>query len=199
MNELQKKRMRSSFKYTWPFYILGAIIAVICLNIAFSLTHKVPDYKSLTLFVTGEVNEPKKLRKDMLEKFQDKELKTFSCISAKESDGNFSQKLTIAGYSSADLFILTESKLNKLIVSDFALELKDELISSYYQGYTLYSKDDVKYGIKINKEIVKDYMTLPEEDCYLVFNGKSVNTGEYSPKQIKEHDMALSLVKDWGM
>ena len=54
-------------------------------------------------------------------------------------------------------------------------------------------------GIKINKEKVSDYMTLPEEDCYMVLNAKSANTGDYSIKPVSEHDMALTLVKDWGM
>ena len=198
MNALKKQRTKSILRYTWPFYLVSAVLVAILLNIIFRIAHPVPDYKTLTLFVTGETINPGKLRRELLEEFKEKELKTVSCISSKPDAGDFNHKLTIAGYSSADIFILTETKLNNIIVSDFALPLEDELLN-LYSGYSVYTKDDVKYGIKLNKEVVKEYFTLPEEDCYLVFNGKSVNTGKYSSTSIEEHDNALTLVKNWGI
>lgn len=199
MNALQKQRMVAVLKYTWPFYILSTVIIAILLTFLFGITHRVPNYKTLTLFVSGEVTDIKKLEDDMMNKFADKELKSFSCISAKPEDAGYNTKLTITGYNGADVLIVPESKLEKLVVSAFALELSDELITSYYQGYTLFNQDDVNYGIKLDKEKVKDYMEVPNETCYLVLNGKSVNTGEYSTSHIKEHDNALVVVKDWGM
>ena len=198
MNALKKARIKATLRYTWPFYIVSAVILTLLINFLFKVAHPVPEYKTLTVFVTGESLNSTKLRKDLLAEFKEKELKTVSIISSKPDSGDFNHKLTIAGYSSADLFILTETKLNNIIVSDFALALNEELLS-LYQGYGVYTKDDVKYGIKLNKEVVKEYFTLPEEDCYLVFNGKSVNTGKYSPDAISEHDNALTLVKNWGM
>ena len=198
MNALKKARIKATLRYTWPFYIVSAVILTLLINFLFKVAHPVPEYKTLTVFVTGESLNSTKLRKDLLAEFKEKELKTVSIISSKPDSGDFNHKLTIAGYSSADIFILTETKLNNIIVSDFALALNEEL-QSLYQGYTTYTKDDVKYGIKLNKGVVKEYFTLPEEDCYLVFNGKSVNTGKYSPDAISEHDNALTLVKNWGM
>ncbi len=198
MNSLKKARIKATLRYTWPFYIVSAVILTLLINFLFKVAHPVPEYKTLTLFVTGETINPAKLRRELLSEFKEKELKTVSCISSKPDSADFNHKLTIAGYSSADLFILTETKLNNIIVSDFALALNEELLS-LYQGYATYTKDDVKYGIKLNKEVVKEYFTLPDEDCYLVFNGKSVNTGKYSPDNIEDHDNALTLVKNWGM
>ena len=198
MTALKKQRIVSVLKYTWPFYIVSAVLVVVLLGVLFGIAHPVPDYKTLTLFVTGEAVNPAKLREDLLSEFKEKELKTVSCISSKPDSGDFNHKLTIAGYASADVFILTETKLNSITVSDFALELEDELLN-LYQGYSVFAKDDVKYGIKLNKEVVKEYFSLPEEDCYLVFNGKSVNTGKYSTTSITEHDNALTLVKNWGI
>ena len=198
MNALKKARIKATLRYTWPFYIVSAVILTLLINFLFKVAHPVPEYKTLTVFVTGESLNSTKLRKDLLAEFKEKDLKTVSIISSKPDSGDFNHKLTIAGYSSADIFILTETKLNNIIVSDFALALNEELLS-LYQGYATYTKDDVKYGIKLNKEVVKEYFTLPEEDCYLVFNGKSVNTGKCSPDNIEEHDNALTLVKNWGM
>ena len=79
------------------------------------------------------------------------------------------------------------------------IDLKEELINAYYQGYTFYEQENVKYGIKLNKEAVKDYMSLPNEDCFMVLNAKSETIGEYSSSQIKERDLSLQIVKDWGM
>ena len=199
MNELRKKRVISVLKYTWPFYILSTVIIAILLNFIFGVTHRTPEYQTLTLFVSGEVTNPKQLEGDMLNKYQNKELKTFSYIDALPEDSGYNTKLTINGYNSADVLIIPITKLEKLVVSAFALDMSEKLISSYYQGYTLFAQDEVNYGVKLDKEKVKDYMTLPNEDCYMVLNGKSVNTGEYSSSQIKEHDNALTLVRDWGM
>ena len=198
MTALKRERIKSVLKYTWPFYIVSAVLTAILLSFIFKIAHPVPEHKTLTLFVTGEAINPAKLREDLLTEFKEKELKTVSCISSKPDSGDFNHKLTIAGYSSADVLILTETKLNNIVVSDFALPLEDELLN-LYQGYSLYTKDDVKYGIKLNKEVVKEYFILPNEDCYLVFNGKSVNTGKYSITSIAEHDNALTLVKNWGI
>ena len=199
MNALQKQRMVTVLKYTWPFYVLSVVLVAILLTFLFGIAHRVPGYKTLTLFVSGEVTDSKKLEDDMMNRFSDKELKVFSCISANPEDSGYNTKLTINGYNGADVLIIPESKLEKLVVSAFALELSNELITNYYQGYTLFNQEDVNYGIKIDKEKVIGYMTLPNEDCYMVLNGKSVNTGEYSTSQIKEHDNALVVVQEWGM
>ena len=199
MNALKKRRVASVMKYTWPFYILSAVIVGVLLSVIFGITHRVPAYKTLTIFVSGEVTNPKQLEGDMLDKYQNKELKTLSYIDALPEDSGYNTKLTINGYNSADVLIIPITKLEKLVVSAFALDMSEKLISSYYQGYTLFAQDEVNYGVKLDKEKVKDYMTLPNEDCYMVLNGKSVNTGEYSSSQIKEHDNALTLVRDWGM
>ena len=200
MNAVEKKKIITALKYTWPFYLISAIAIPLIMNVVFGVTHKVPGYKSLTIFVSGEVTDTNKLRNDMLETYKEKELKTFSCISAKPTDSTYDTKLSVPGYNTSDILIMPASKLNSVKVSAFALNLSDELINSYYAGYSLFAQEEVNYGIKIDKEKVKEYMTLPDEECYLILNGKSVNLGEYSIKQpVKEHDTALNVVKDWGM
>ena len=199
MTSLKKARIATVMKYTWPLYIIFAVIVGILLNFIFGVVHKLPAYKQLTLFISGEVTDSKKLETDLLDKFQDKEIKRVTTISAKLSDGNYNTKLTIAGYSSADILIIPISKLENLEISGVGLDLTDEVIASYYSSNTIYIQDEMGYGIKLNKEMVKEYMTLPEEDCYMVLNGGSENLGQYSRSQIKEHDMALLLAKDWGM
>ncbi len=199
MNALKKTRIKTVMKYTWPFYLISGVLIVVLLNIIFGIVHKIPAYKSLTIFVSGEVTDSKALKNDLLEAYKDKDLKNISTISAKVSDNQYNTKLTIPGYNSADILILPLSKIENLDASYFALDLKDELITSFYSGYTFYSQKEVNYGIKINKEIVKSYMALPNEDCYMFLNGGSENLGEYSNKPNKEHDLALHLVKRWGM
>ena len=199
MTTLKKQRVVTVIKYTWPLYIISVLLVIILMNFLFGVIHRTPDYKTLTLFISGEVTNDKRLKEDLLTKFQDQELKSVSTISAKVSDGNYSQKLTVTGYNGADILIIPTSKLDKLDVASFGLELSNEVITSFYQDNTFYKKDDVNYGIKLDKEKVKDYMSLPEEDCYMILNGKSENIGEYGPNQIKEHNNALILAKDWGM
>ena len=199
MTSLKKQRIKTVMKYTWPVYIISAIIVGLLLNFIFGITHRTPVYKTLTLFVSGEVEDSNKLEDCLINKYQDKELKSVSVISASVNDSTYNTRLSVAGYNSSDILIIPSSKLDSVAVSAFALELEEELINTFYQGYTIYSQQDVKYGIKINKEIVKEYMALPNEDCYMVLNAKSETIGEYSSSQIKERDLSLQVVKDWGM
>lgn len=200
MNALKKTRIKTVMKYTWPFYIVSFVVIALFMHFIFGIAHAIPAYKTLTLFVSGEVTELKKLKSDLISKYEDKELKSVSCISSYPSDGQYLTKLSVAGYASADILIIPGSTLDTLNVKKFALALNEEIITTYYQGLSLYQQDDVNYGIKLNKEIVKEYMTFPEEDCYLVLNAGSENIGQYSLNNPNEmHNNALDLVKEWGM
>ena len=199
MNQFQKERIVNHIRYVWPAYVISGLLIAGGLSLVFSIVHKLPEYKTLTIFVSGEVTDSKSLKQDLLEKYQDKELKSVSTISANPNEGHYNTKLTIPGYSSADVLIIPISKLGNLDASYFAIDLKEELITSFYSGYSFYKQDEVNYGIKLNKETVKPYMSLPDEDCYMFLNGASYNIGEYANKPVKEHDLALHLVKQWGM
>lgn len=201
MNELRKNRIKSVLKYTWPIYIIVGLIVFIAMGVIYKVAHPIPKYKTLTLFVSGEVTEPKKLDEDMCEKFKDKQIRDFACISCHANDSHYRTKLTVAGFKSADVLIIPSSKMETVSnPGSFAINLNSELVNSFYQGYTFYSKNEVNYGVKIDKDKVAQYMTLPNEDCYMFLNGNSQNLGEYSIyNPVKEHDMALNVVKDWGM
>ena len=200
MNSLKKSRIKSVLRYTWPFYILTVIIVIPLMMFVFRAKHRLPNYKVITLFVSGKMEDSKKLKNDLIEAYKDNELKEVSIISSDPDDVVlYQQKLTIAGYNTADILIVPRSKLDIVNVNAFGLSLSDELINEYYSGCSFYSQDDVKFGVKINPEKTNEYFSLPNEDCFMILNGKSVNTGKYSPKEIKEHDNALQIVKDWGM
>lgn len=199
MNAVKKSRIKTVIKYTWSLYIGLALVAVLLLRFIFSVVHRTPAYKTLTVFVSGEVIDAKKMTDDITKKYESNNLKEFSYVSANPNDYNYRTMLTSSGYNYADILIIHASKLEELNVSSFALELSNELLTTYYQGYALYQQDGNNYGIKLDKEKVKEYMTLPNEDCYMVFNAKSENLGEYSKKQNSAHNNALNLVKDWGM
>ena len=199
MTSLKKARIASVMKYTWPLYIISLVITVVFLDFIFGVVHRTPTYKTLTLFISGKVENSKKLKSDLLERFKDNDLKSVTLISAKVDDVDYYSKLSVPGYNSADILIIPVSKLETLNVSAFGLELENELITSFYQDMTLYQQDDINYGVKLDQEKVKEYLLPLEEDCYMILNGKSQNIGAYGPKQIKEHDNALNLVKDWGM
>ena len=200
MNELKKKRMKTVMKYTWPFYLVAGILVFIVMSILFSVTHPIPAYKSLTLFVTGEVQERDELNKDIYARFKEKGIRSFSCIASRRIDSDYSTRLKVAGYSSADVLILPNSVIENVTnPASFALNLNDELINSFYQGFTFYQRETVNYGIKVDKEKVAKYMTLPDEECYMFLNGASKNLGDYGLNPVTEHDMALQIVKEWGM
>lgn len=186
-------------KYTWPFYIISVIIIGMLLSFIFSVTHQIPEYRQLTIFISGEVVDSNKLKNDLIEKYQDNELKSVTYIDAKPDNANYNTKLTIAGYNTADILIIPISKLESIDVASFGLELNDELIANYYQGYDFFLEDSTKYGVKVDKEKVKQYISLPNEDCYMILSGKSENVGEYAKSKKKERNNALNVVKDWGM
>ena len=198
MTELKKKRIKSVLKYTWPIYIVASLIIGFGLNFIFGITHRIPAYKTLTLFVSGEVGDHKALEDDLLEKYKDNELKSISCINANPQDSNYNAKLTIPGYNTADILVIPTSKLDSVVVSAFSLELSDKLINEYYANCHFYEQENVKYGVEIDREKVSKYFTLPNETCYLLLNASSKNIGEYSTDAVKEHNNALRLVQEWG-
>ena len=199
MNELRKKRIKTVLKYTWPFYIVAVVVIAFLMNFIFGMTHKTPGYKTLTLFISGEVSDRKLLEKEMNEKFKDKDLKLLSVIQSYPSDANYHNKLSVPGYNTADVLILPSSVLETINLSAFALELEEELVNSTYQGHATYKQENVDYGIKLDKQKVNEYIKLPDEDCYMLLNSKSENIGKYSTKKNnEEHTNALELVKDWG-
>lgn len=199
MTDIKKEKIKSVLKYTWWVYIVAAVIVGIGLSFIFGITHKIPAYKTLTLFITGEVQETKKLNNDLVEKYKDKELKSVTCYNTTTTDGNYYNRLSVMGYNSSDVLILPESVLENINISSFGLELDENLRTNYYSGYTYYVQNDINYGVKIDKEKVKDNILFPAEDCYMILNAKSESLGEYSKDKIKERDTALTLVKDWGM
>ena len=135
----------------------------------------------------------------MLERFKDNELKSFTSIDANPNDQTYYNRLSVQGYSTADVLIVPNSVIEELNLGYFALSLPEDLVNKYYTGYTLYNRDSVKYGVKLDKSKVTNYMSLPHEDCYMVLNAKSENLGEYGGNPVKEHNNALNLVKDWGI
>ena len=197
MNALQKKNFKSAFKYTWPLYIVSSLVIGFFLYFLFGVTHRIPNYKTLTLFVSGEVKDINSFKSDLLNRYKDNELKSISCIESHTTDSNYYTKLSVAGYNTADVLIIPKSELDGVTVSAFGLELTDEIIKDYFPKSSFYSQEGIKYGIKINEQISKTYMDLPEE-CYMVLNGKSVNIGKYSYEEIEEHNLALLLTKDWS-
>lgn len=194
MNALQKNNIKSVFKYTWPLYIVIAVLVTLIINSIFTIIHQIPSYQTLTIFITGEVSDSNSLKSDLLEKFKDKGLKKVSTIDVYDNDVHYNTQLSINGYNSADILIIPKTKLESLSSFSFALELDEEL----YDTYEVYEKESVKYGIQIDKEKVKKYMNLTNEVCYMVLNGNSSNIGKYALKPNEERDNALTLIKDWG-
>ena len=94
MNALKKTRIKTVIRYTWPVYIVVTGIIILFMNFIFGVAHPTPAYKTLTLFVSGEVTDVKKLQQDLLAKYEDKELKTVSTISS--YPGNVIYSLTIS-------------------------------------------------------------------------------------------------------
>ena len=57
MNALKKKRIKTVMKYTWPFYIVAMVIIILFMDFIFGVTHRLPSYKMITLFVSGDVKD----------------------------------------------------------------------------------------------------------------------------------------------
>ena len=180
MTEIRKKRIKSVLKYTWPFYLISGVLIFFGLTFVFGITHKTPGYKTLTIFVSGEVKDNKKVQDDLLLKYKDKDLKSVSLTSANPSDSTYLTRLSVVGYNGSDILIMPTSKLEQVNASAFALDIDANLIANYYEGYNFYLQEGITYGVKLDKSKVEEYMSLPNEDCYLLLNAKSENLGEYS-------------------
>ncbi len=115
MNALKKNRVKSVLKYTWPFYIVAGVGAFILMSFIYKVAHPIPKYKTLTLFVSGQVTNERKLNKDITMKFEDKQIRSFTCISSTIYDTHYRTKLTVSGYNSADIHFILAIKCKALI------------------------------------------------------------------------------------
>ena len=167
MTEIKKKRIKSVLKYTWPFYIISGVVIFFGLTFIFGITHKTPAYKTFTLFVSGEVQDHKKLEDDLLLKYKEKDLKSVSTTSVNPDDSTYLTKLSVVGYNASDVLIMPASKLDIINLSAFALDLNASLIMNYYEGYNFYDYEGASYGVKVDKSKVEQYMSLPNEERYL--------------------------------
>ena len=61
MNSIKKNRIKNNMRYMWPVYLVSAIVIAIILNVIFGIVHKLPAYKTLTIFVSGEVTDSNSL------------------------------------------------------------------------------------------------------------------------------------------
>ena len=131
MNASRKKNIKTVLKDTWPFYLIAALVVTGGFYFIFHLAHKTPAYKTLTIFVSGQIKDGDKLEKDVIEHYQDNELKSFSCISADPSDAIYNTKLSIAGFNQADVLIIPVNELRNRDVSAFALDMSDDTLCSH--------------------------------------------------------------------
>ena len=199
MNALQKRRVKTVLKYTWPLYLVTALVLGFGLRFIFGITHRMPLYKQITMFISGVNKNADQLEKDMLEKYQDRDLKSFSSIISNPENSEYVAKLTVPGYSTADILIIPDSVMKTLAASYFAINISDTMYHTYFEGYETYAQSEVNYGIVLDKEKVQEYVYLPSETCYLFLNGNSANLGQYTLKDAnKEHDTALRIVQEWG-
>lgn len=199
MNALQKRRVKTVLKYTWPLYLVTALVLGFGLNFIFGITHRMPLYKQITMFISGVNKNADQLEKDMLENYRDRDLKSFSSIISNPENNEYVAKLTVPGYSTADILIIPDSVMKTLAASYFAIDISDTLYHTYFEGYETYAQSEVNYGIVLDKEKAQEYVYLPNETCYLFLNGNSANLGEYTLKDAsKEHDTALRIVQEWG-
>ena len=72
MNQISKDRLTNHFRYVWPAYIISALLIAGGLSFIFQAVHKLPEYKTLTIFVSGKVTDGKALKEDLLNTYQDK-------------------------------------------------------------------------------------------------------------------------------
>ena len=93
MNQFQKERIVNHIRYAWPAYVISGLLIAGGLSLVFSIVHKLPEYKTLTIFVSGEVTDAKALKEDLLTRYQDKELKSVSTISANPNRDTFMEDL----------------------------------------------------------------------------------------------------------
>ena len=57
MNQFQKERIVNHIRYVWPAYVISGLLIAGGLSLVFSIVHKLPEYKTLTIFVSGEVTD----------------------------------------------------------------------------------------------------------------------------------------------
>lgn len=180
MKIVSKEKAITTLKYTWPIYVGLLAISVIGWHYAFSIKHAPKDYETLGLFLSGEVKSTDFID-EIKEEFSDDGVKKVDSYSCPKEEAIYFQKLTVVGYTSADVLIIPESIAKNLVVSAFALELDEDVIKTFDFTPTYYVDEEQNYGILVSNSMFKDEVVFSNENNYLFINASSANIeGEHT-------------------
>jgi len=193
-----KERFKSSFSYTWYFYLIALVLPSVAFPLAYSFMHRPQQYEKLSLFISSSLKDDS-FEKALEDKFSPLGVKSVEVVSFDPmlSESMYLKKLNVVGINRCDVLLIPEDKLNTLNPSGCMVEFNDDiksLCSSQEEEYFTYEEKD--FAIKLTSvSPVGEYATLTSNTNYYLFlGGSSWNTGEYSSKA-KTTGNAFELIK----
>ena len=201
MQLFNKSAIKKTFVHTWYIYpLLAGLVTVIWLW-AFYAYHQPTKHQTLSLFFSAKVKSLKFVDQ-IQKKYSEENLREVSVSGLLPEAKGYYDKLEIA-FNECDLLIL-----DKVTISEYEghydlvfYRITDEVIENYVEGeheyYTFTDSEEntYKYGIKVDKERLSNYMDFHElRDYYICVCKSSVNCGSLKNKSNAKYDNALTFM-----
>ncbi len=184
MNKVERRaRFKRSLQYTWPFYLLGIVVPCVALPFAFNLYHRPKAFETISIFVSGKVNDIS-FQDKIKEELKDKGVRMVESISCDVKDPIYFEKLTKVAFSRCDIFLIPSSIAEHIHLDEVCVEMDETLLDTYFKDEETYKEDKYTstFGIKydLTSGYLNDYIDFSGDDMYLFVNGASKNIGKYN-------------------
>lgn len=196
MQLFNKSSAKKIFAHTWYLYPVGAAILSVIWIWAFPTYHQPTKHQTISIFFAAEIKNDSFL-KDIQSNYEKEKLREVTPSYCLPSTTVFGQKMKIANNYS-DILVLNETTLAKFDSQDNELfvEISSNMKNSYFANSECYSNGTKDYGILLkNKDKLEKYMTMENENYYLVFASASTNLGSFNSPENEYYDNALTFAQ----
>lgn len=156
------------------------LAALLIVDVAFLVVSLAPkNNDKISIFIaSGEIDTSG--IKDLI---TDEIIKTVTVSYCAPEETNYAYKYMTARESRYDVFVLRETELNGLAVSDIFVpfDARIQSILNLDESSTYFTRDTSSYGVQVTgNDAFSSYVTLSDEAFYLCFALRSYNVGQYS-------------------
>ena len=175
---INKERFKSFLRYSVFVYLVIIIIVGFSMHFAYDVIHK-PKYSEQVNVFVGVFNiDNEKIEKKLYSGYEDGKIKVVNVDNADYTDTYYPVVFTTRGLINTDILIInleniTDDDINSLFAP---IDNISEIVSGEFEYYT---KDDHKYGIKMNSYL-RNYIHYDSKDYYLFINKNSDKMAKFT-------------------
>lgn len=162
----------------WYLFAGWAFVAIVALMLIFGYKTAYKPEEQITMFVTANEVKNERLNEHLNEVKPEylSRIKLDYC-DVPDNETIYNVNWMQATALGTDIYILPESKISAEACSAYFMSLTSEFYNKNFTGCETYVAEENVYGLKIDKENLKNYLGFADENYYLCFGRHCVHMG----------------------